>query len=33
METLKYAGRVIENVLYAIACCALIVGTVITVFS
>ena len=33
METLKYAGRIIERVLYAIACCLLIAGTVITVFS
>ena len=33
METLKHAGRVIEKGLYAIACCALIAGTVITVFS
>jgi hypothetical protein len=33
MQALKVAGRVIERVLYALACCVLIAGTVLTVFS
>ena len=33
MQALRVAGRIIERVLYAIACCLLVAGTVFTVFS
>lgn len=33
MQTLKVAGRIIERVLYALACCLLVAGTILTVWT
>lgn len=33
MQALRVAGRIIERVLYALACCLLVAGTLLTVFS